>query len=203
MINGIDLYHGNTMPDLSTYDFVFHKCTQGLSILDPLCQQRIGTVRASGKVAGMYHFLGSDTDPVLQAEYFVSNADLQFGDVVALDFEDDGGWPGLTYAEIAELGHQFMYAMYSDAADYRVILYCNVDTYNNIVVPFGVPINDGLWIAHPGQEPALGQVIWQYASTTYDQDKAYFADLASMRTWAEQPASPVRGGPQQFILTEE
>lgn len=203
MINGIDLYHGNTMPDLSTYDFVIHKCTEGLAFIDPACQSRLNTVRSLGKIAGMYHFLTTGSDPVLQAEYFLSNANVQPGDFLALDYENDGTWSGLTNAEIAELGHQFMDAIVVDAPGTRVLLYCNQAVQANIVVPFGVPIYDGLWIADYSSEPQLGQLMWQYDSNVYDHDQAYFPDVATMRAWTKKPLPTGGGNSQKFILTEE
>ena len=203
MIHGCDLYHGDPMVDVTKFDFVFHKATQGTWFTDPVCQERIAQVRDAGKLAGMYHFM-TTTDPIqAQFDYFIKQSNPQPGDVLALDFENDGHWPSLTSLDLVNMANTFMRLLAELVPSHRSLLYCDKTDWANIVVPFGVFTNDGPWIASPGSEPVGPQRFWQYGSDIVDYDRGYFASLQEAKDWANGFVPIVVGPNQQKLQLED
>ncbi len=85
---------------------------------------------------------------------------------------------------IGRMGTDLMNGLREMYPDNRILLYCNISTYLNIVVPFGVPVMDGLWIATPDQVPHMPWVFWQYTSTPVDTNRSVFDSVESLREWA-------------------
>ncbi|WP_213775132.1 glycoside hydrolase family 25 protein [Bradyrhizobium sp. dw_78] len=90
----IDVSHYNPITSFQNiYDAgirgIIHKATQGQSYADPsYATARAGSL-AAGHLWGAYHF-GDDSDPVTQAQHFVSIADPDAETLMALDFEPNG-----------------------------------------------------------------------------------------------------------------
>src|SRR5579859_8016055 len=87
----IDLSHWNAPPFFSTIikDGIYgviHKCSQGLDYLDKRYEERCNMARIQGLAWGAYHF-GTAANPVQQADYFLDNAGLKPGELMALDWE--------------------------------------------------------------------------------------------------------------------
>lgn len=202
-VNGIDLYHGNTMPDLSTVDFVIHKATQGARLADPAYAQRIGYARSIGKMVGSYHFMSATDSPTSQATFYVQTAKPMPGDILALDFERDITWQGLSDQAAAFVATEIMHAITQQAPKNRLLLYCNVNTFDTIVAPLAVPCGDGLWIADPNGEPPMAHVMRQYASSNVDYDMTYFDDADKMRAWTQYVEPPVNHRAQQLLFLED
>lgn len=200
MIHGIDLFHDDSMPDLIGYDFLIHKATQGGNFVDGECQGRIAQARDAGLVVGYYHFLTTDAIPDEQFAHFMDTAQPEPGDILALDFEDDGTWSGMSASELADIADEFLYSITIEATRNRWLLYCDMTTYSTIVSPFKVPQQDGLWIAHPGAEPAIQHVIWQDTTHPVDQDTAKFSTRADMALWADAERPATQSGEQGFLL---
>jgi hypothetical protein len=199
-VYGVDLSHWNTLPNLSSYSFVFQKATQGVDIVDPTYTQRHNVVRDAGKVFGGYHFMTAASPGKAQAEFFARIAGLQAGDVAAVDFEDDGSWPAdfgdPRFAAIAATATECMDTILAALPANRVLLYCNSSTYENIVVPHKIPVGDGLWDAAyrllPPPDPWL---FWQNTSSPVDLDQAAaFADLPALARWVAKTPT-VKGMP--------
>ena len=203
MIYGVDLYHGDAMLDVGQYDFVFHKATQGAWFIDPACQERMATVRAAGKLAGMYHFMTTDEPIKAQVDFFLATAQPRRSDVLVLDFENDGKWANIANLDLAAMATSFMNELQLSAEFHRVLIYCNRNNYDNIVKPFGVPLGDGLWVAESLSEPQLGQLFWQYNSDVVDHDKGYFPSLQTARQWADELTQIPPGPAQQSMLLED
>ena len=185
-LTGIDLSHFNTTPDLTPYDFVFQKCTQGTDFLDPTYAPRHAQVRSLGKIFGAYHFMTTTVSVIDQVSWFKQNANIQPGDIVIVDFEDDGHWSQFTNEQIALKGITLLTDLDNNYPDNRHVLYCNQNTYNNIVHPFGVLGNDALWIADPSGTPSFPYTFWQYSSNGVDLDRtsAAFNTLQDLENWA-------------------
>lgn len=202
MISGVDLYHGDAMVDPNLFDFVFHKATQGTWFTDASCQDRMTLVRDAGKLAGMYHFL-STQDPIpAQVDFFLYKANPQSGDVLALDFENDGYWTKVAPITLGDMASQFMTELVRQCPSNRAILYCNMSTFNNIVSPLKTYHADGLWLADPTGPPGVGEMFWQYASDTVDRDYGHFADLVQAREWAMSAQIVPSATAQAFTLLE-
>jgi lysozyme len=103
--NVIDMFHGDNREEIP--DFVamknagviavIHKSTQGLGFKDPRCAVRLQAARDAGLLVGAYHFL-TYGDSANQAQYFLQCANLQPGDLAALDFETSGATPNADQA---------------------------------------------------------------------------------------------------------
>lgn len=205
-ISGIDLSHFQAnVPDLNGLAFVIHKCTQGVNYVDPYYAGRQSSIRSQGLVWGAYHFMSSTDDPNTQAAWFASNSSLQVGDFAALDLEDDGNWYQFGQDQIAAKATALIQAITKLIAPKRLVVYCNRDTYNNIVIPFGVPLQDGLWIASPSFTPQMTWLFWQYTSNPYDEDYANFGSIADMRNWAQngQSSAPPPPPPRRTAFVME
>src|SRR5881394_2960756 len=104
-VTGIDISHHNSFLDVSAYDFVFMKATQGATFVDPTFLSRWGILADKGVVRGAYHFMSTADSAQAQIDHFVSVAHIGPGDIVALDFENDGTWAQHTNGQIADMGN--------------------------------------------------------------------------------------------------
>ena len=170
-----------TQPSVSGLSFVFIKATEGTSYVNPHMTAQAAWARKNSLVVGFYHF-ARPGDTQAQAQFFVENAVSVEGDLLAIDWED----PGVSCADKD--------ALLADTKNLRpshkVLLYCNryywlnVDTTSNC--------GDGLWIADyvTAGEPRI-QAHWtfhQYSDTPLDEDLGNFADVASLKQWANPTA---------------
>lgn len=190
---GIDVSHYEAvLPDTSGYAFVFQKCTQGVTYVDPTYAGRHSSVRNSGKVFGAYHFMTMGDSGTAQVTWFAENAAVQPGDIVILDFEDDGTWSRYSPSDIGRMGTECINALRATYPRNRILLYCNVTTYSGIVVAESVPVGDGLWEAAyrslPTGDPWL---FWQYSDNPVDADQATaFSSFADLKNWSMGVTSP-------------
>lgn len=195
-VQGIDLSNWNdVIPPLDGLGFVIHKATQGNSFVDKYYRNRHSLIREWGYVWGAYLFPQPDVTVQSQLDHFRRVADIQPGDIVALDFEDyiSGGrsvWNRYGFRTIAHMGGDLMLGLREMYPDNRVILYCNVSTYQLVVQPYGVPLMDGLWIAAPDQTPNMDWVFWQYKTSPVDTNRSVFETIDSLREWAGMDDMP-------------
>lgn len=95
MFNGIiDVSHFNSI-DLSAAKAagivaVIHKATQGATFQDPMYASRRATAKQLGLLWGAYHF-GTAATVAQQLQNFISTAQLEPGDLAALDYESNAG----------------------------------------------------------------------------------------------------------------
>lgn len=184
-VYGVDISHHNAMPDISTYDFVFLKATQGATFVDSTYAVRWEALRKAGKVRGAYHFMSMGDSAPAQVDHFVAIANIHPGDIVVLDFENDDTWQFYTTAQIAAMGNAIMGMLRQAYPDNRVILYCNRTDAKR-----GVGVQDGLWIASPGVTPTMPYVFWQYGGeSTLDLDRGNFDTIDDLREWANMATS--------------
>lgn len=157
--------------------FGWVKCTEGRTYRNPDYAQQLAKARARGQVVGHYHWLvKGNTEQQLQ--WFLANVDLQPGDMVALDWEDDSAPPSsekdawIMAAQTALPGH-------------RVGLYCNRDWWwNRDTSSFA---GDYLWIAkYGGDDPGIEHqwLFWQHTSVPMDRNYARFGSVDELRAWA-------------------
>lgn len=183
-VHGIDISNNNPDQDYSQNDFVFLKATEGETYQDATYSRRHAAVRSAGKIAGAYLFYRTDSTPGHHVEWFHTVAAIQPGDVVILDFENDGSWSQYSNQALAGMATQAMQLLLSAYSQNRVLLYCNLWTYNNVIAPFSVPNGDGLWLAEPSSTPAIPWVFWQYAQSGVDLDQGNFDSVDRLHTWA-------------------
>jgi len=96
----IDLSHNNPAVDLARakadgIQAVIHKATQGTGFCDPVYSVRRAAARSAGLLWGAYHF-ATGADPVAQANFFLSVASIEPGDLLVLDFEMNEATPANT-----------------------------------------------------------------------------------------------------------
>ncbi|MBQ8224484.1 MAG: glycoside hydrolase family 25 protein [Bacteroides sp.] len=100
-VHGIDISHHQGEIDweqLSTdknlkfpIHFIFMKATEGGDYADNTFTYNFEQARTHGFIRGAYHYFTPQTDPLKQAEYFISNVALQAGDLPpVLDVEVKG-----------------------------------------------------------------------------------------------------------------
>ena len=95
MFDGImDISHNNEI-DLAAAQSagiaaVIHKATEGATFQDPLYATRRAQAKQLGLLWGVYHF-GTAADVNQQLQNLTQTAQLEPGDLVALDYEKTGG----------------------------------------------------------------------------------------------------------------
>lgn len=165
---GYDLSHYQSAVQLAqairSGDFVFVKATEGTGYVDPEHDVDIAAIRAGKRIAGHYHFAQDVGAAYAEAQWFLDNANLQPGDLVALDLESmNGSWAAraaygaawLTYVQKASgaVGFRYMNGSWHDALE--------------AAAP-GALDRWPLWIAVPGVQPGQpgvnGWVIHQYST---------------------------------------
>lgn len=183
-VNGIDISNNNPDQDYSVQDFVFLKATEGETYQDATYTTRHAAVRSAGKICGAYLFFRTASTPANHVTFFTRVAAIQPGDIVALDFENDETWSQFSAQALAGMATQTMQLLLQAYPQNRVVLYCNLSTYQNVIVPFNVELGDGLWIAEPSGTPTFPWVFWQYAQSTVDLDYGAFDSAHSLLVWA-------------------
>lgn len=183
-VEGIDISNNNPDQDYGPYGFVFLKATEGETYQDATYTTRHQAVRAAGKVAGAYMFYRTASSPANHVTFFERVAAIMPGDVVILDFENDGTWDQFGDQALAGMATQTMQLLMADYPHNRVLLYCNRYTFNIIIQPYNVVQGDGLWIASPNETPVMDWLFWQYAQSTVDLDRGNFSGPDALRVWA-------------------
>ena len=74
------------------------KATQGTGYADPTFAANRQAIKAAGLLFGAYHF-GDGSDGAAQAQHFLSVANPQTNDLVALDLESNSAGPSMTLEE--------------------------------------------------------------------------------------------------------
>ena len=144
------------------YEFVFVKCTEGTSYVDPKYKENRAAIRSKGLLFGAYHF-ANGTDAMAEANHFLANVgDLQEGEIVVLDYEtkvlkDPAAW-SLVWLQRVESKLGFKPMLYTYDAMLRAYDWSKVSNNNN-----------GLWAARYSLlSPNTGSwpfwAIWQYSS---------------------------------------
>ncbi len=179
-VSGIDVAaYQKTTYSTAGLGLVIVKATEGTGYVNPAHAAQIKHGRDNHLVVGHYHFVRPG-DMKAQADYFFTHAAPSPGDILALDWEDQG-------VSGAEKDAWIKHAQ-ATAPGHRVLLYCNRDFWlNRDRTQF---VGDGLWIADPGSPAGHPDVkhawtIHQYSeSGGIDHDVANFADKAALQAWA-------------------
>lgn len=92
-IRGVDVSHHNTFIDWrqlykDNVTFVFLKATEGSDHNDRNYQENYQLAKGAGLTVGTYHFYTFGSDGNKQAQHFIRNANVNFGDLIpAIDVE--------------------------------------------------------------------------------------------------------------------
>ncbi|MFI6950407.1 GH25 family lysozyme [Streptomyces sp. NPDC050422] len=120
MLHGVDVSAYQASFETDGLDFVFIKATEGRSYINPRLAAQAKRARDAECVVGFYHFLwpGNIT---AQAEYFLSKAPEKAGELLAVDWEQNGEG---THASNAEKD-RFIREVKRLRPHHKVLLYCN------------------------------------------------------------------------------
>jgi hypothetical protein len=191
MLKGIDVSsYQDTSYSAAGLSFVGIKVTEGLGYVNPHWVGQRATARAAGLVTIFYHYPSISNSPAAEADHFLSQINLQPGDVLCLDWE----WYGQTVTEQQARDYKtaWINRVRSKAPGHRVIVY--VDRTNWLTVDTDSNCGDGLWIADyvTAGQPRVQHpwVIHQYSSNPVDQDVANFSSVADLKAWAGGATPP-------------
>ncbi|MFB7915766.1 glycoside hydrolase family 25 protein [Streptomyces sp. NPDC056061] len=181
MLHGVDVSAYQSSFETDGLDFVFIKATEGRSYVNPRLSEQVKRARDADCVVGFYHFLWPG-NIAAQAEYFLSKAPEKAGDLLAVDWEENGEGTRASNAE----KDSFIRAVKSLRPHHRVLLYCNRQFWlDHDTTSYA---GDGLWIADyvTAGKPRI-KASWrihQYTDRPLDKDVAAFASRSALRDWA-------------------
>jgi lysozyme len=136
---------------------IIHKASQGLKT-DPKYAERKKIARRKNLLFGSYH-LGTNADPVQQADFYLAQTNSDSAELMALDLEglDSSKFMSLTNAEI------FIRRIYEKTARYPV-LYCSHEVFSAICKRDSLNSVFGscpLWYARlKSSIPAFDKKVW-------------------------------------------
>ena len=174
-------------PSTTGLSFVFVKCTEGLTYVNPRYGAQIAWARQNHLVVGHYHYPHMGNSAVTEAARFLSMARLMPYEMIALDWEGyDAANRGVPMAD--QIAYKNAWLSYvagrMTPGGYRIGTYANVDYLDHD--PHG-EYGDFLWIADPGSPGATNieheWLFHQYGAKGVDRD--YSNKTASeLRAWA-------------------
>ena len=114
-VNGIDISHHQgdinwnqlklTQENEETpLSFLFIKATEGGDLKDDKFDDNFAKAAETGFIRGAYHFYIPTTDPVVQADFFINNVELQVGDlppVIDIEVKPPHNKESVFYAQLA------------------------------------------------------------------------------------------------------
>lgn len=183
MLHGVDVSAHQSSFDVDGLDFVFIKATEGRSYVNPRLTDQTKRARDADCVVGFYHFLWPG-NIAAQAEYFVSKAPEKAGDLLAVDWEQNGEGTRASNAE----KDSFIREVKRLRPHHRVLLYCNRYFWlNHDTTSYA---GDGLWIADyvTAGKPRV-KASWrihQHTDQPLDKNVANFSSRSALRTWARK-----------------
>lgn len=169
MFDGImDISHNNDI-DLAAAQSagiaaVIHKATEGATFQDPLYATRRAQAKQLGLLWGVYHF-GTAADVHQQLQNLTQTAQLEPGDLVALDYEQNAG-----NQMTLQQAEQFVVLFAQQFGDLPLIYGSNLLTSASSTSPLAAC---GLWIAEyadvtqPAIPPSFSSYkLWQFTDGT-------------------------------------
>ena len=192
-----DISHHDTMPNLSGYDGVLIKATEGVGYVDPALDTNVAAAKAAGKPWGLYHYLSFQSDVAGQVAAFKAQLDRLTGWTLrpALDVELDDRINQTLPADISARLQAF-----ADAVP-GLMLYANPDMLGHLdaAVAGKLPLWQAEYNPSPRDVAGYTRIGWQYRG---DPDESTFTDAvlldgntsASAQAPAPQPAAPVDDG---------
>jgi lysozyme len=145
-------------------NFAFVKATEGRRHSDTFYCRNWAEMKRVGIKRGAYHFFRPSIDPKEQADNFIANVDMQYGDlppVVDVEVDDD-----MPREEVAKQLKTWLYLV-EIKYSIRPIIYTHYKFYNKFIA--GEFDKYPIWIAkYGGEAPRLGGSakwwFWQYGN---------------------------------------
>lgn len=212
---GYDLSHHNKVLDWNKIktDFIYLKATQGTGLIDEKYIEYQEEIRAKGIKLGHYHFAGKGflddkgkiyfvaQDPIKEADWFLSNVDIQPDDYLILDWEieykDPVGWCKKFIDRVKEKTGKDCW-LYTN--DYRALKYIFPKEWKKWIARYKDDSGELDW----KYQPKSDWQIWQYTSKGKVDGIKGFVDLNVMKT-KETPSSTsleANVSPQSVLDTE-
>lgn len=175
-------------PSVTGIDYAFSKATEGLGYTNPKFAAQRAWAKQHGLVFGSYHYPHMHNNPTAEADYFLSVAKPQPGEIVVLDWEGyDPNNAGVTNAQKVAYRDAWLKYVKGKLPNNPVGMYCNTDYWLNVDKTSNC--GDFLWIATAGKQ--AGQPGIQHAWTFHqystaggiDHDYANFATKAALVAW--------------------
>jgi Glycosyl hydrolases family 25 len=186
----------SSQPDTSGLDFAFVKVTEGLGYVNPKWVAQRDHAKAHGLVWGGYHYPHMANSPQEEADFFLSQAAWQPGDLIVLDWEGyDSANQGVPRADQAAYKEEWLRYVKLQLPHNPIGVYANLDYWRNVDTTsyYG----DFLWIATaglPAGSPGI-RADWlfhQYSDNGVDRDYCRLESRDELRAWALsfQPPPP-------------
>lgn len=173
-------------PSVTGLSFVFVKRTEGLTYVNPRGAAQVSYARQYKLVVGHYHYPHMGNDPAAECDFFLRTAQVEPGDVVALDWEGyDAANRGVPFSRQAAYKAAFLSRLAVRLPHNQCGTYMNTDYLQRD--PQG-PVGDFLWIAtanRPAGSPGIARpwLFHQYAASGVDKDYCSLPAHA-LREWA-------------------
>lgn len=182
MLRGVDVSSWQPIIDWQAvalrHEFAIVKCAGGTTYRNPEYADQIAGARGAGLVVGHYHYAFEKTlhpfpgaGPEAEAAFFLANADIRPGELVALDFEEIGA-PGdlaawalawLRYAEAA-LGVRPLFYSFPNYIEVHGLGTPALAAYPLWYARYPNLYDPARWPAVPGAWDHL--TIWQWSGGT-------------------------------------
>jgi len=143
-------------------NFVFTKCSEGVSVSDPQYFNNVRGLRSVGITKGAYHFFHPSVDPFEQAMFFISRVSLESGDLPpVLDVEVSNELS----SEMIRKSMKIWLDAVEKSLSIKPIIYTNVKFYDQHLKNYFDDYT--LWIANygvlkPGGNYTKHWKIWQF-----------------------------------------
>ena len=189
-----DISHHDTTPNLSDYDGVLIKATEGIGYVDPALDVNVAAAKAAGKPWGLYHYLSFQSTVADQVTAFKAQLDRLTGWTLrpALDVELDDRINQTLPADISARLQAF-----ADAVP-GLMLYANPDMLGRLdaAVAGKLPLWQAEYNPSPRDVAGYTRIGWQYRG---DPDESTFTDAivlagSAPATPTPSPAAPVDDG---------
>jgi GH25 family lysozyme M1 (1,4-beta-N-acetylmuramidase) len=178
---GIDVGSSQAGIDLNAFDgngggFVIVKQgganTGGSPYVAPRYTEQLQAARAAGLPVGHYWFNGQEVSVEEQAQFFNDTAQVELGDIIALDIESEPSTNTRAFSPAEAT--TWIEGVHKKYPGVKVVLYMNVPTIN--AADWSGLTDNPLWVASFGEnDGSIGSIpstgpwpewtIWQYSST--------------------------------------
>ena len=152
--------------------FAFIKATKSNCVVDDFFQTNFDEAKRNGLIRGAYHFLVDSVSGAKQAEFFLSVAKLEKGDLPpVLDIEKDqknGNAIELkaSVEEWRKIAREWLDVVERHLGGVKAIVYTNLDGYDCWIKDDEILRNHDLWIAKPrGKRSELPE--WVFLQFTH------------------------------------
>lgn len=180
MIYGIDVSSHQPRIDWERvkaggYEFAFIKATGGTGYRNPEYHRQLAGARGAGLIVGHYHYAfegeAEGRGPVQEADFFLDYADIQPGDLVALDFEEpeatgnQAPWATSWLVIVtSKLGFKPLFYTYPSYIGERQLGTKALAQWPLWYASYPNTFNPDRWPPVPAQWPTIA--IWQYSGGT-------------------------------------